>query len=92
MKKIFLGAIRVTENLLNDFVFMCESRLKPTYFTRQGTNKLTFKSITLFSFNFVKKSIQIELDDFFDLMNQPDIRVTKRDSQRLERKSHQVHL
>lgn len=77
MKKTFLGAIRVTENLLNDFVFMCESRLKPTYFTRQGTNKLTFKSIILFSFNFVKKSIQIELDDFFDLMNQPDIRVTK---------------
>lgn len=77
MKKTFLGAIRITENLLNDFIFMCESRLKPTYFSRQGNNKLTFKSIILFSFNFVKKSIQIELDDFFDLMNQSDIRVSK---------------
>lgn len=77
MKKTFLGAVRVTENLLNDFIFMCESRLKPTYFTRQGTNKLTFKSIVLFSLNFVKKSIQIELDDFFDLLNQPDIRISK---------------
>lgn len=77
MKKTFLGAIRVTENLLNDFIFMCESRVEPTYFTRQGNNKLTFKSIILFSFNFVKKSIQIELDDFFDLMNQSDSRVTK---------------
>lgn len=77
MKKTFLGAIQVTENLLNDFVFMCESRVKSTYFTRQGTNKLTFKSIILFSLNFIKKSIQIELDDFFDLLNHPGTSITK---------------
>lgn len=77
MKKRFLGAIQITENLLNDVIFMCQSQMESTYFTRQGANKLTFKSIILFGLNFVKKSIQLELDDFFDLMNQPDVRVSK---------------
>lgn len=75
--KTFLGALRVTEELLNDVIFMCESRTKSTYFTRQGNNKLTFPSIILFCMNFVKKSVQLELDDFFNLLNSTALSISK---------------
>lgn len=45
----------MTQNVLHDFIFMCESRSKGTYFTRKGRNKLTFVSTILFMLNFVKK-------------------------------------
>lgn len=76
-KKTFLGAIKVTEQLLNDVIFMCESRTKSTYFTRQGNNKLTFTSIILFCMNFVKKTIQLELKDFFILLNKTELSISK---------------
>jgi hypothetical protein len=39
MKKKFLEAVKVTEAMLDDVIFMCESRVKSTYFTRK-TKKL----------------------------------------------------
>lgn len=75
--KTFLSAVRVTEQLLNDVIFMCESRLKPTYFTRKGNNKLEFTTIILFCLNFVKKTLQLELDNFFDLLNPTESSITK---------------
>ena len=74
--KRFLGAVDVTKKLLNDVIFMCESRRKPTYFTRAG-GKLSFKNTILFSLFFVKKSIQLELEDFFDRLNLSDEGITK---------------
>jgi hypothetical protein len=65
----FLEAVEVIKKLLNDFIFMCDSREKSTYFTRKGKNKLDFKSTILFILNFVRKSLQIELKDFFELLN-----------------------
>lgn len=56
---------------------MCESRMKETYFTRIGNNKMTFKSIIVFILNFVKKSLQIELDNFFSGINGTNFSVTK---------------
>ncbi|WP_237721508.1 transposase [Paenisporosarcina sp. TG20] len=75
--KTFLGAIRVTEELLNDVIFMCESRTKSTYFTRLGNNKLNFTSTILFCMNLVKKSVQLELDDFFSLLKSTELSITK---------------
>lgn len=77
MKKTFLGAVEVTERMLNDVIFMCESRVKPTYFTRKGNNKLDFKSTIMFNLNLVKKTIQLELDAFFKIVNPSDISITK---------------
>jgi hypothetical protein len=76
-KKTFLEGIRITERLLNDVIFMCESRTKSTYFTREGNNKLNFVSIILFALNFVKKSVQIELDAFFNMMGGDELGITK---------------
>jgi len=69
--------IRITTELLDDIIFLCETRMKKTYFTRRGRNKMDFKSMLLFILNFVKKSIQIELDEFFKMITGKDINVTK---------------
>jgi len=77
-KRNFLAdGIRITNMLLGGIIFMCETRMKNTYFTRIGNNKMTFKSIVVFMMNFVKKSLQLELDDFFDGTNETNLRVTK---------------
>jgi hypothetical protein len=76
-KSKFLEAVDVTRNVLHDFIFMCESRSKPTYFTREGNNKLDFTSTILFMLNFVKRSFQIELDDFFKLIEKKGISISK---------------
>lgn len=76
-KSKFLKAIEVTRNVLEDFIFMCESRSKPTYFTRKGNNKLDFISTMLYMLNFVKKSSQIELDDYFKLLNKDRRSISK---------------
>lgn len=76
-KSKFLEAVEVTRNVLNDFIFMCESRSKPTYFTREGKNKLDFISTILFMLNFVKKSLQIELNDFFKLVGSKGASISK---------------
>ncbi|GAB6172187.1 hypothetical protein JCM15765_16650 [Paradesulfitobacterium aromaticivorans] len=34
MKKTFLEGLMHTEQLIDDIVFMCENRMKATYFTR----------------------------------------------------------
>lgn len=66
MKKIktLEEALMITNQLINDIIFMCESRTKSSYFTKVG--KMGFKTIVLFLLNFVKKSIQLELDSFFE--------------------------
>lgn len=76
-KSYLLEGIRITNGLINDIIFMCETRMKETYFTRIGKNKMTFKSLIVFILNFVKKSLQIELDDFFNNIDRTDFNVTK---------------
>ena len=76
-KKTFLEGLGVTERLLNDIIFMCETRMKPTYFTRQLSCKLDFKSLILFQLNFIKKTLQLELDSFLDISYGGDRRISK---------------
>lgn len=75
-KKTFLEAIAITERQINDIMFLCETRLKPTYFTRSHC-KMDFRSIVLFQLNFVKRTLQLELDDFSDIVNGGEKRITK---------------
>lgn len=75
MKKInyLKEGIRVTSLLIDDIMFLFEFRIKDTYFTRTGRSKMSFKTIILFMINFVKKSLQIELDDFSKIASNPNI-------------------
>jgi hypothetical protein len=76
-KSKFLEAVEVTQKLLDDFIFMCDSRVKPTYFTREGNNKVDFKSTILFMLNFVRRSLQFELDHFFELFHKGEKVISK---------------
>ena len=73
--KTFKEALDITNQLINDIIFMCETRTKSTYFTRNG--KMSFKSTILFILNFVKKSIQLELDAFFKSIASEKTSITK---------------
>ena len=75
--KPFLEAIRISEQLINDIVFMCETRTKPTYFTRSTHCKMDFKSLVLFQLNYVRKTLQLELDSFFRTIKGVETSITK---------------
>lgn len=76
-KSKFLEAVEVVQKVLDDFIFMCESRVKPTYFTREGNNKLNFKMTILFLLNFVRRSLQYEIDDFFNVFLKGELKISK---------------
>ena len=44
MKKTILEGLLLTEQLIDDIVFMCESRMKSTYFTRAANCKMDLKN------------------------------------------------
>src|SRR5690554_5633488 len=77
VKKTFLEGLSITEQLIDDIMFMCETRMKPTYFTRAANCKMDFKNLILFELNFVKKTLQLELDSFFRKTNRGERRITK---------------
>lgn len=74
MKK-FIDAITVSKELINDIIFMCKTRTKQTYFTRKS--KINFKEMVVFMLNFVKKSLQIELDEYFEKVMNSKTTITK---------------
>lgn len=76
-KKTFLEGIHITEQLIHDIVFMCESRMKSTYFTRAAHCKMDFKDLIMFQLNFVKKTLQIELESFFKTIKGAECSITK---------------
>lgn len=75
MKKInyLKEGIRVTSLLIDDIMFLFEFRMKDTYFTRTGRSTMSFKNIILFIINFVKRTLQLELDDFSKIASTPNI-------------------
>jgi len=74
--KNFTKAIELSKDIISDIDFMLNTRLKNTYFTR-GTGKLNFENLLLFILNFVKKSLQLELDNFFKNVVRGDFKITK---------------
>lgn len=77
IKKFYSEGLKITSNLFNDIIFLCETRTKKSYFTREGKNKMDFKGVLGFILNFVKKTLQIELDDFFKNIKGTDVTMTK---------------
>ena len=82
----FKEGIKRSNQVINDIMFLYKFRVKETYFTRMGRSKMKFNDIILFILNFVKKSLQIELDDFFDKVQKSDIRITKQAFSQARRK------
>lgn len=76
-RKTFLDALDITKRQISDIIFLCKSRIKPTYFTRATTCKMDFRSLILFQLNLVKKTLQLELDVVSEIMNGGEKRITK---------------
>lgn len=68
------GTIDVVSTTIRDYGFLCFSRNDPNYFTRKG--KIGFVNLIAFTLNFVKKSLQLEIDSFFERINS-DVSITK---------------
>ena len=60
-------AIDVVSTSIRDYNFLCSSRNNPKYFTRKG--KIGFVNLIAFTLNFVRRSLQLEIDSFFKLIN-----------------------
>lgn len=76
MSKVNLlsSAIDVASTSIRDYNFLCSSRNNPNYFTRKG--KIGFVNLIAFTLNFVRRSLQLEIDSFFKLINS-DASITK---------------
>ena len=72
----YAEALEIANKAINDINFMLANRMKSTYFTRE-TGKMDFKDLILFALNFVKRSLQIELDDYFKNIKGVETRMTK---------------
>ena len=68
-------AMSVTVDKLNDFLFKCTYRINPKDFSRE--RKMGFKDTVLFMLNMAKKSLQLELNDFFEKVLKKDTTVSK---------------
>lgn len=88
MKKInyLKEGIQITSSLIDDIMFLFEFRTKDTYFTRIGRCKMSFRNIILFIINFVKKSLQLELDNFCDTISDDGLNISKQAFSQARRK------
>lgn len=62
--KTFDVCVSVSNETINSYLFKCANRLKPNDFTRSG--KMSFKETVFFMLNSKKKSLQTELNNFFE--------------------------
>lgn len=72
----YAEVLEITNKVIRDVCFMLENRMKSTYFTR-STGKMNFKDLIIFALNFVKKSLQIELDSYFKNIKGVEPNMTK---------------
>ncbi len=73
--KLFQTIVKENQKLLDDFLFKCSNRLKSNFFTRKS--KMGFKETLLFIIYMAKKSLQIELNNFYQDVLKVDETVSK---------------
>ena len=64
MKRNFLNILKQTRERVEDNIFLNTHRLKDTYFTR-SSGKMRFSEAIYFILKGIKKTLQIELDNWF---------------------------
>ena len=61
---------------MHDFIYKCQARQQPSYFSREG-GKIGFTNMIAITLNFLAKSMQTELDKFFEHVLKKTDTVTK---------------
>lgn len=67
MIRTLLESLEITNKMINSYEFLIANRLEAKYFSREG--KLGFVNTIMFLLNFVKKSLQLELNKFQKLLD-----------------------
>ena len=62
--RVFKETIAEVHQLIKNYEFLIENRLAPNYFSRKG--KLGFENTIMMLLNFMKKSNQTEINNFFE--------------------------
>lgn len=75
LKKSFDKALLESKMMIEDYIFKCSNRTSPSYFTRSG--KMGFKETILFMLNMINKSLQLELNNFFEVILKKDKGISK---------------
>jgi len=63
-------AAEAIKERLNDYLYKLDARQNPSDFSRHG--KLGFANLVLLSLNFRARTTQIEIEDFYELIGNPD--------------------
>lgn len=74
-RKNFVKALQTSKMMIEDYIFKCSNRISPSNFTRLG--KMGFKETLLFTLNMVKKSLQLEISNFFKEILKKDGSISK---------------
>lgn len=74
-KKSFKKSLLESKMMIEDYVFKCSNRNSPSYFTR--SEKMGFKETMLFMLNMVNKSLQLELNKFFEVVLKKNHTISK---------------
>ena len=73
----FAGAVELISNVLHDFGYKCAARQKSSDFSREGGAKIGFRNMVAITLNFLAKSMQVELNRFFERVLKQTERVSK---------------
>lgn len=79
-----MRSLEILRNQINDPIFMFENRLKNSYFTRESA-KMSFKDAIVFILKGLKKTLQIEIDEWFELLS-GEVTMTKQAFSQLRQK------
>lgn len=75
IRNYFKIAVEQTQEKLDNFLFKCNYRYHSKHFSRES--KMGFKETVLFMMNMVKKSLQLELNSFFESVLRKDFTISK---------------
>ena len=87
-KKLLFTAITETKQIIHSEDFLNRNRLNETFFTRK--RKMDFPFIIMFLLNFLKLTLQVELNKFNKLFMNLEVSITKSAFQGLEEKFHRL--
>lgn len=86
--KVLTKALNNTGEKIRDYAFMCFARRDPSCFSREG--KIGFVNLVGFMLNFVKKSMQMELDLFMEMVKEQKTISKQAFSQARQKISHEA--
>ncbi len=86
--KVLADALKKASEKIRDYAFMCFARRDPSYFSRKG--EIGFVNMVAFMLNFVKKSMQLELDLFMEMIKGQETISKQAFSQARKKISHEA--